>query len=614
MLKPAVLLVSFVVFLHTGGIVAYAAAQPLLSKHCPSPSSAEIDPSGQQRIQVSLSAASDVTEAAKRMTSCPSACYDLEVNLSVTGSKLSTTIVVVSDPSFQCEEENRDKPEAEERGCGLAKEPEVIIVLEGTSDGAIEGKTIGPKSRCDETLLDILDTGFEKFKNWDEEGLVEQLARLGELDEPRITSAIGGEVQDELTRALAEAGVDEGTIERVRNSSGSILDALSKGDVEGATEELEGAGVEVSDSLRDEIERLTESPSSDGSSQTFAERVARDLFGNTGFTTTGSTMSNLDRAREAIAAIESRGSGDYRAVGPRTRSGNRAYGRYQVMDFNIPSWTREALGRSLTVQEFLNCPTCQDQVFNHVFSGYANRYGGYENAARVWFGGPGALNNGSRSDGYTTIDAYAARFNRNFGTAVPFGGVTTSYTGNSSPFQNLSPFSDLLSGSGSPNSGGGGIMGQLSSLFGGGLGGSSGGGSGSGGGASYVSSNGRQQQQIPVSSQILQQIPFLPTTQPSGSSQQDAPDPVATLIVQPSEISRGQTFKVSWSSIGISEGNPCSLYLLIGETNELFAQDIEFSDTVETTSQSPSGTWEFTLQCQAPSGELLERNDSIIVR
>jgi hypothetical protein len=47
---------------------------------------------------------------------------------------------------------------------------------------------------------------------------------------------------------------------------------------------------------------------------------------------------------DAIASIESAGSGDYSAIGPDTGKG-RAYGRYQVMDFNIGPWTEKHLGR-----------------------------------------------------------------------------------------------------------------------------------------------------------------------------------------------------------------------------------------------------------------------------
>src|SRR5688500_8767678 len=53
-----------------------------------------------------------------------------------------------------------------------------------------------------------------------------------------------------------------------------------------------------------------------------------------------------DRAlarRQAIAGIES--GGRYNAIGPRTKNGDRAYGKYQVMGNNVPVWTKAALGR-----------------------------------------------------------------------------------------------------------------------------------------------------------------------------------------------------------------------------------------------------------------------------
>ncbi len=53
----------------------------------------------------------------------------------------------------------------------------------------------------------------------------------------------------------------------------------------------------------------------------------------------------------ALGTIES--GNNYSALGPRTESGNQAYGRYQVMDFNIPVWTKEVLGSPLTPQQFL---------------------------------------------------------------------------------------------------------------------------------------------------------------------------------------------------------------------------------------------------------------------
>jgi hypothetical protein len=89
--------------------------------------------------------------------------------------------------------------------------------------------------------------------------------------------------------------------------------------------------------------------------------------------------------RNAIASIESAGSGGYSALGPNVR-GDRAYGKYQVMGANIPSWTKEALGYSMTPEEFLASPEAQDAVFDHRFGGYVQKYGP-EGAASMWFSG-----------------------------------------------------------------------------------------------------------------------------------------------------------------------------------------------------------------------------------
>lgn len=59
--------------------------------------------------------------------------------------------------------------------------------------------------------------------------------------------------------------------------------------------------------------------------------------------------------------MESEGSGGHSAVGPQTKYGH-AYGKYQILDDNIPEWTEEALGEKLTPEEFLNQPKAQDMT------------------------------------------------------------------------------------------------------------------------------------------------------------------------------------------------------------------------------------------------------------
>lgn len=113
----------------------------------------------------------------------------------------------------------------------------------------------------------------------------------------------------------------------------------------------------------------------------------------------------------AIKNIES-GSpqGNYSAVGPATRNGSRAYGAYQVMDFNIPNWTKEVLGRAYTPQEFLNDPEAQDRVFEAKFGSLVSQYGNPQDAASVWFSGR-PMSGNSSSDGYTTVPQYITKFN-----------------------------------------------------------------------------------------------------------------------------------------------------------------------------------------------------------
>jgi hypothetical protein len=116
---------------------------------------------------------------------------------------------------------------------------------------------------------------------------------------------------------------------------------------------------------------------------------------------------------DAISRIES--GGRYDLQGPRTSSGDRAYGKYQVMGENIPQWTRDALGRSMTPSEFLANPQAQDAVFNHRFGGYVNKYGP-GGAARAWFAGEGGMNNPNARDILgTSVDSYERQFLRGLG-------------------------------------------------------------------------------------------------------------------------------------------------------------------------------------------------------
>lgn len=111
----------------------------------------------------------------------------------------------------------------------------------------------------------------------------------------------------------------------------------------------------------------------------------------------------------AISSVES--GGNYRAVGPTTRNGDRAVGKYQVMGRNVPEWTEEVLGRRMTPLQFLASPEAQDQVFNAKFGSYVDKYGP-DGAARAWFAGEGGMNDPSRKDILgTSVADYSRKFN-----------------------------------------------------------------------------------------------------------------------------------------------------------------------------------------------------------
>lgn len=86
------------------------------------------------------------------------------------------------------------------------------------------------------------------------------------------------------------------------------------------------------------------------------------------------------------AISEQESHGRYGAVGPSVQGGHHAYGKYQVMDYNIPGWTKKYLGHSMTVSQYLASPSAQEAVARGVLKGYYNSYGA-KGAAAMWYSG-----------------------------------------------------------------------------------------------------------------------------------------------------------------------------------------------------------------------------------
>ena len=172
------------------------------------------------------------------------------------------------------------------------------------------------------------------------------------------------------------------------------------------------------------------------------------------------------------------GSGSYAQLGPVVKSPetgqpDRAYGKYQVMGNNIPQWTKEVLGASLTPAQFLNNPQAQEAVYKTKFGQLVQQYGP-EGAARAWLGGPKGMNNpGAQAhtmDG-APIGQTVGQYGQNFtklasnapglpqGAAVPGGAAPASPAIGSPQVPPAVPVGMLASlppsgGSPAPNEGG----------------------------------------------------------------------------------------------------------------------------------------------------------------
>jgi len=125
----------------------------------------------------------------------------------------------------------------------------------------------------------------------------------------------------------------------------------------------------------------------------------------------------LSAYAQSIKDIESSG-GNYSIRGPVVRSGRyageRAMGAYQVMPGNLSQWSRQALGREVSEEEFMASEEIQDRIFFDQATRQYRRHGNWQDVASVWFTGQPLRRGGDRSDGYITGNQYVDRFTTNF--------------------------------------------------------------------------------------------------------------------------------------------------------------------------------------------------------
>ncbi len=117
--------------------------------------------------------------------------------------------------------------------------------------------------------------------------------------------------------------------------------------------------------------------------------------------------SNDPIARLAASIKKYESSNNYSAMGPMTGRGDRAHGAYQIMGNNIAPWSKEALGYSVTPQQFLSDPKLQDRIALAKIGQYYNKYQNPQDVASMWFSGRPLRNNNSRDVLGTSVPKYA---------------------------------------------------------------------------------------------------------------------------------------------------------------------------------------------------------------
>jgi hypothetical protein len=68
-----------------------------------------------------------------------------------------------------------------------------------------------------------------------------------------------------------------------------------------------------------------------------------------------------------------------------------AVGKYQVLKSNVPNWSRQVLGYSITWQQFRDSPQLQEKIVRGILYGYFKAWGP-RGAAAAWYAGPGNHN------------------------------------------------------------------------------------------------------------------------------------------------------------------------------------------------------------------------------
>lgn len=167
-------------------------------------------------------------------------------------------------------------------------------------------------------------------------------------------------------------------------------------------EQIDDLYLKSPQNVRDAIDELESIGASD-------EEIQRELS-KRGYVSMGGQYS-ADDAAKALAVIES--SNSYDAVSPVNKNGKRAYGKYQIMETNIPSWSKEALGREVSLNEFRKNPDIQEAIAKFKIAQIYNEYGGnVDDVASIWFSGKPYKGNVAADVTGTDVPTYVDNFRK----------------------------------------------------------------------------------------------------------------------------------------------------------------------------------------------------------
>lgn len=85
---------------------------------------------------------------------------------------------------------------------------------------------------------------------------------------------------------------------------------------------------------------------------------------------------------------------------------------------------------------------------------------------------------------------------------------------------------------------------------------------------------------------------------------------MASIIVQESEVRRGNPVQVSWTSVGMSADKPC----VVRAGSQIIAEKNQGTSVVPTTQATRIGSLVFYLTCATPSGAAYQRTAAVMVR